>query len=188
MTCIRIPIFDFIVDKRKHRNLFSKWKLSWSPRSWSNLWEPVKARRGVKQVYAPVGKESPMEWTCSSSHEAAAQTLSPSHSLTLLVETLERDEDGIEIIPGEVVQEHLDLRQGPAEPSASLLDAVQNVGHNGKGVRARRTTKVSYSELVAINSRHEFDAASSVIGLTSSTIVLFRKQNTQHTPWVNPKR
>lgn len=111
-----------------------------------NLRQPVQAIEGANQVHAPAKEQPPVEGPgdAGQEHDGPSVGLEPAGDLR------RAGEDGVEVVRGEVVQEHRELgrrrrRRRPAA-AAGLADAPDDGLHHAERVGPRGAPEVGYRE------------------------------------------
>lgn len=108
-----------------------------------DLREPVQAREGANQMHAPAKEQPPIE----GSGDAGKEHHGLSVGLELAGDLRHAGEDSVEVVGGEIAEEHRELGQRISTAAAAdLADGPDYGFHQGERVGPGGAPEVSYGE------------------------------------------
>ncbi len=114
----------------------------------------MQAGEGADEVHILAGEQPPVEGPgdAGQEHHRVVSGVGVGVGLELAGELGKAGEDGVEVVGGEVVEEHRELRRW-RRPAAHLGDAPDDLLHHAESVRPRRAAEVGQSEPFRLERR-----------------------------------
>ena len=109
------------------------------------LREKMQTVRGVNEVHGIVREKPSVETPRRGGDEARPELGSFLFLQPLMEAGKQWLEDSVEVVPGKIVEEHLEGRRLQFQALASCVDGVDNFGRHGERVGAGGATQVCYS-------------------------------------------
>jgi hypothetical protein len=113
-----------------------------------DLGEPVQAGAGADEVHARPGEQPPVERARDpgQEHHRPAPLVRPGRGLEPVGELRQAEEDGVEVVGGQVVEQHRELGRRPRRPAARPADAPHDVLRQAQRVGPRGAAEVGHRE------------------------------------------